>query len=272
MSSRESNVSSLKRLWNDLRQGQHVEIIATLAVAVIVAFFSIFNVVDSRIISAATLATLALMSSGMLGTRHQGADGIARIAHIEHLLAESSRKLVLADRYLNFGDVNFHRELEGARDIRLVGLSRDIFVRSHFSRLENLLRAGARLQVVLIEPSGVVAKDAVRRHQASPDAYGHRIRLTLDQLRKLSALCVSKDSLEIRLIDYMPAYGLTMFDASEERGRIYVHVMSYGSIPDPTFILRADVDKKWFEFYLRQFDILWQDARKAMASDGYQDQ
>ena len=56
----------LRRVWNDIRSGQNLDIYITASLSLIIAVFGVLGIANQSIISAAVLAVLALLLSSLL--------------------------------------------------------------------------------------------------------------------------------------------------------------------------------------------------------------
>jgi hypothetical protein len=71
----------------------------------------------------------------------------------------------------------------------------------------------------------------------------------------------------------MPSFGLKMIDPDGVDGSIFVEIYQHKSLdPNPTVMLDANRDEKWYHFFQNQFDVLWSSSRTATPADGYKQQ
>ncbi len=69
-------------------------------------------------------------------------------------------------------------------------------------------------------------------------------------------------SLELGYLPYLPAYGFSMVDPDTPDGIIVVELYHHRSTEDnPTFELSAARDGEWYQFFRRQFDLMWASCR-----------
>jgi hypothetical protein len=224
-----------------------VESYLTAATAAAVGLLSLFDVVDAQTVSAATLATLALVAFH-LATRRPASSDVA-------LLAPPGRGAE--------GGPSIH----AADDIRIIGVTLNRTIRNHLQELEHRLAQGARVQVAIIDPAGAVPREAARRCAVPDDArvFEHRLRPTLDHLRYLQE---RSSRVEVRLLPFVPAYGLFMIDPGTARGSITVDIYSHRpSGQELVLTLRSNLHRHWYEHFNSEFDRIWASGRPIQVRD-----
>ncbi len=166
----------LRRVGDDLRRGRNVELYVTVMLALCIALLSVLTVVGSQVVSATTLAVLALLAVSGLATRHQSEEAGCRI---EQLAANLSGE-VPADRFLKTRMPALDEDVATAADICLVGVTLTRTVRDLLPVLDRRLRKGASIRVLVIDVDSPARAEAVARSRSadSPDFYQNRIRST----------------------------------------------------------------------------------------------
>jgi hypothetical protein len=110
----------VRRVAKDLSEGRNVELYITVALAVAVGTFGVFNVLSSDVVASTTLATLALLAYGTIGSR----DNVDRLEDRVAKLSIDVRENVLGRvRAENFfvSERPKSAELESARTIGIIG-------------------------------------------------------------------------------------------------------------------------------------------------------
>lgn len=265
------SVRSRTRWWVDLATGKNIDLYVTVVIALSVGLLGVFNVVDSEVIAAATLAILALVTIGSLGTRRQ----VAVLESAGRELAELLRRsgsVMSADQFLSPSTSGLDVELRGATDIRLVGVSLSRTIRNHVDELERRLLKGAHIKIALIEPGSHAVHEAARRSTIpdAPEIFEHRLRPTVDLLRQLAAVPGAEERLQVRFLTFVPAFGLTMVDPHDDDGMIHVDIYAHRSAgPEPVLRLTPQRDPRWYRHFLQEFDRIWTHGRLAGAADGF---
>ena len=262
----------LRKVWHDISENRNIELYLTIAIAVVIGILGAFSVVDMEVVAAVILATLALLAIGTLNNREQTAilqDNVNKLAnHVD----ESILGNIQASKFLLGERPRFEDGFEDAQEICIVGTTLSRTVRDYLGIFEKRLKEGAHIKFVIIDPRSDAAKQATLRSYGvkSEDFYHNRIKPTIDLLQILASLPDLKGISEFRLLPYMPSFGLVLIDPKEANGRIYVEIYQHKSLePNPSFILEAQRDEKWYRFFLHQFEVLWSSSRPASEEDGY---
>jgi len=229
------------RIW------QSFDLIATLAVSLTVGVLILFDLAGGPLLSGATLATLAALAAGSLHSRLQTG----------RLLALTRRHLVEsppADRLLrpsaSPGDV----DLSHATEIHIVGVTLNRTVRTHAAAIRQCLRRGGTVRIAVIDPHGVAPDEAARRstNPGAADVFANRVRPTLGLLGGMTG------RLEVRLLDFVPAFGVLAVDRHQPDGRLHVDIYSHTfDGTDATLTLRAGHDHLWYRHFLGELDQMW---------------
>ncbi len=250
----------LRRVGDDLRRGHNVELYVTVTLSLCIALLSVFAIVDIKIVSATTLAVLALLAVSGLATRHQSEEAGRRL---DQLAANLSGD-VPADRFLKTRMPALDDEIAAAADIRLVGVTLTRTVRDLLPVLDRRLRRGACVRVLVIDGDSPARTEAVARSRGadSPDFYQHRLASTIDLLGVLASATQDESALQLRLLQYVPTFGMCLIDPAETYGRIHVEIYQHETIEqNPSFSLQADRDSHWYQLFARQFETLWDSAQ-----------
>jgi hypothetical protein len=239
------------RIWRSL------DLLLTLAVALGVGALGILGVAGTSVLAGATLATLGVLAMGALTTRaqlHSVGTGLAGLA------APS------ADRLLAVSTSGADADLSAARDIAIVGVTLSRTVRNQMNALQQCVRRGGTIRIAVIDPAGAVTAEAARRSTVpgSPDVFVHRLRPTLDLLGRLAATG-GPGRVEIRLLDFVPAFGLLVVDGARPHGQLRVDVYShrFGGT-EPALHLRAGRDPAWYPHFLAEFEQIWATGQTAL--------
>ncbi|MFD1116953.1 hypothetical protein [Sphaerisporangium aureirubrum] len=262
----------VERLRGDLAGGRNIEIYVTASIAAVVGVLGVFDLVGPKVVGAATLATLGLLAVNALGPRHQVAGLEARVSALTRLVQERIAGEVSADAFLATDKKDLEREIGGADDIRIAGVTLSRTVRTHIGDLQRRLMSGATVRVAIIDPATSTPHEAARRSTIpdDPQIYEHRLKPTIDLLRHLAATPSSTGRLEVRFMPFVPAFGLTLIDPDTEEGRIHVDLYSHRSPgPDPVFTLAARRDRRWYEHFHAEWERLWEVSRPPAPGDGF---
>jgi hypothetical protein len=248
-----------------LGSGKDLDLYVTVVIAVVVGVLGALDVVGVGVVISATLATLALVAAGSLGSRRQVTRLIASVDELSTLLRQ--REVApSADAFLTQSTSGLDIDLHGSSDIRMVGVTLSRTVRNHVVELEQRLLAGAVIRVALIEPGSDAVGEAARRSTIpdSPEIFENRLRPTIDLLSHLAARPGVLGRIEVRLLRFVPSFGLIMVDPDEVSGRIHVDIYSHRTAaPEPVLALSPHREPRWYGHFRREFDRIWEHGRVA---------
>jgi hypothetical protein len=229
------------RIW------QSFDLIATLAVALAVGVLGMLGLAGGPLLSGATLATLAALAAGSLHSRLQ----------MRGLLELTRRHLVdrpPADRLLHPSASGADADLSQATEIDIVGVTLNRTVRNHAAALGECLRRGGTVRIAVIDPHGEVLAEAARRssNPGAADVFANRLRPTLDLLDRMPG------RIEVRLLDFVPAFGILAVDRHRPGGRLHVDIYSHTSAgTEAALTLHAGRDHTWYQHFLAELDQIW---------------
>jgi hypothetical protein len=248
-----------RRMAEDIAGNRQIDLWVTLTIAFVVGILGVFDVVNESVVASATLAVLGLVSVASLGGRMQIATLTGAVATLVEDTQSRLNGEVSADRLLSASSSGTDSEFDGATDIRIIGVTLARTVRNQYDMLERRLLHGAVIRIAIIAPTPEVLREAARRSTIpeSPEIFENRLRPTLDLLAQLGRT-PGAGRLEVRLLSFVPAFGLIAIDPDESRGIIRVDIYSHRSTgQEPTMPLRADRDRRWYTHFLREFDRIW---------------
>jgi len=210
------------------------------------------------------LAVLGLIAVSGLWDRNR------RLRRIENL-SEESRNLVLryisgniraSDFFLKehrpFTDDYFTR----ASDIVLSGITLERTLRSFMHILSQRLASGASIRVVLLEPEEALLQELAKKHWATADYWRSQIQISQELLRVIASVQGAKGEIKVGYLPYIPSFGFTVVDPQSPHGTCRVNVYHHKTgDTNPTFELKKKDDPEWYDFFITQFEILWNSCR-----------
>lgn len=240
---------------------RQLDLVLTIAVAVVIGVLGALDVVGPAVTGGATLTTLGLLALSSL----HGRVAVRTLTHSVRELGDHVGDRASADRLLSPSTSAVELDLGDAHDIRIVGVTLARTVRNHYAALRDRLAAGATVRIALIEPAAATVLEAARRSTIpdQPEIFEHRLRPTLDLLDALAAQAATGPGrLEVRLLDFVPAFGLVGVDPDTVGGQLRVEIYSHRcGTPEPTLPLYADRDVQWFRHFTAEFDRVWAAGR-----------
>jgi hypothetical protein len=253
----------LRRVVRDLRSGNHLDTYIAITIGLVVAALDVASVVDSTVVSATTLGTLSLLAFGSLESRHQVDDLRLEFAALARSVTAS--RDVRADDFLHDGNPDFRPVIRQSRDMRFLGVTLNRVVTNNGNELSRQLKHGATVRMLLMDPDKDGPRTALQRCASAADyasgsnPYLRRIQATIDDIRRLAQDC-GPGTLEVKLLAFLPAFGLSMFDPDDSSGSLYVEIYPHKAVgPSYQLQLRRGRDGTQYEHFARQFDLLWDD-------------
>jgi hypothetical protein len=233
----------MARIW------QSVDLVATLVMSLTVGVLGMLDLAGGPLLSGATLATLAVLAGGALHARVQ-VSGLVELTR-RHLVEKPP-----ADRLLHASASGADADLSAATEIDIVGVTLNRTVRNHAAALADCLRRGGTVRIAVIDPHGRVLDEAARRstNPGASEIFANRLRPTLDLLHGLAGT----GRLELRLLGFVPAFGILAVDGGRPHGHLHVDFYSHTfDGKEAALSLRADRDHTWYQHFRAEFDQIW---------------
>lgn len=242
----------LRRVWNDIRHGENIDLYVAAPLAILIAIFGIFGITSPQLISSMTLMILGLLATSLLTSRHA-------VKELSQKLTQTSNTVFLKD----FAESNLERDFEEATELWLVGVSLTTTIRTHYSLIEKKLRTGHQIKALLVHPDGSAVEMSENRAYGRPNTERARneIKNTLQDLCDLSQAVPGR--LEIRTIDYLVGHGVIAKDPETASGIIYIENYPFKTEGGsrPRFVIGA-IDGFWYDFFKKELYNLWDGGSK----------
>ena len=237
----------LRRIWNDIRHGENIDLYVAVPLALIIAIFGIFGITSSELIASITLIILSLLATSLLANRYA-------VKELSKKLSETSDTFFFKD----LSETTFETNFESATDLWLVGVSMTTIVRTHYSLIEKKLRSGHSVKALLVHPEGAAIEMSEMRVYGRPDVERAKgeIRNTLQYLCDLRQS--TKGKLEIRTIQNPLGHGVIAKDPETASGILYIQNYPFKTEGGsrPKFFLRSK-DGYWYDFFKKELYNLW---------------
>lgn len=240
-----------RRIAKDIVQGKHLEYYVTLLFIILIFALDTFNLVSSESITNIILAILALVVYSNL-TTHQR-------------LEELSDKIIMpqgAERFFWKEKRSIEHDLSNAKYVGILGAVLSRTMRDYSSVLEERLKAGAKVRILLMDPESAAPDQAVLRSKDvnSRQFYVENLCMTIE---RVGFLVKTASTVELGLLPYKPAFGMIVIDPDEPYGKIIVEMYPHHSDAfAPTFELDAIRDRHWYTYFRAQFDAVWERTRQ----------
>lgn len=242
----------LEKMWEDIRHGENIDQYATILLAFTLGVLGVFGIASAELISSLTLTVLGLLAISNLVNRRQ----------IEVL---SQKVLQSAESF--FSDEfspDFKGNFETAEEIWLIGVTLSRLLKSDYGKIEDKLRKGHSVKVLLVHPEGASLEMAASRYYAdinrNAKTIGFEIKKSLNLFCGLQEIAPTK--LEIRTIQNSLTFGGVCINPNSTTGILYLEHFPYRTASDalPKFILHAS-DGRWYDFFNKEIHALWNNSK-----------
>ena len=253
-------MNRIRRLTENIRQGLDFYITALLAG--IISVLGMIGVADQTVISSAILAILCLISYGLIKNRRQEEE-------IRTKLLQLSVNEKLSDRFLSH-DFNPYELKE-----RIIHAKKSIFwgptftqtVQTLTSSISQWLQEGNSFRFLLIEDHVSSSEMAAFRNilRRTTNKVNKLVENTLLRLAEIKdANANFSGSLEVRVINYLPPWTMIATEPDSSDGFMSVRLLPYRILNDkrPLFTLRREKDNYWFQYFLYQFEAVWEEGKE----------
>ncbi len=167
-------------------------------------------------------------------------------------------------------------QIKNASEIVIVAISANSLIGAHYALLENKLKDGCKLRVALLDPKSpavniwnTLAKETTigKDMPTQPE-----IESTLNYLNALRNSERVKGQCEIRLTHVFPPFSMVIIDPhNKSTCSMIVEFYAFKTPPSnrPHIRLHTLSEKLWFDFYMQQFEKIWNDSKewKSLSKD-----
>lgn len=187
---------------------------------------------------------------------------LSRSAPIDGKRSTASRDLLRIQKPLSGLTQHLIRT---AKEVCINGLTLFRYVPSYHFDLVAALEQGTVVRMMLVDPDSPAFDMVVFRSASAlnADMQQQQIMGVLEQLEQIRA-SAPHSKLEVRFTDYMPPYGITIYQHREDPAKSVCTVRLYTfrtPTPYAPVIIPHPIDDAfWFNFFSEQFEALWKAA------------
>lgn len=240
-------MKTLRQIWDDIRQGENIDLYLTILAALLFVILNLAGLAPDTFLAPLTLSVLALLAVTNLVNRHR----------MEALMEQ--KNLTLDDFFREEFPPTYKADFENAAEVWLVGVSLNRTVKSQYLKLEQKLKQGHRVRVLLVHPQGPALEMAVERGYTRRDVEMKRQEIIsvlslLDDLR-----AVAPDRMEIRTIQHPLNYGAMAANPDATNGALYLEHYCFRVTTEsiPRYVLHTH-DGRWYDFFKTELRTLWE--------------
>ena len=238
----------LEKLVDDLRRGENIDQYATIIVAFVLVVLGLLGITPAGLVASLTLGVLGLLALSSLVNRY-------RIEELAEKVAESAKGFFVKEY-----PPEFNEDIQTAKEVWLVGVTLSRFIKNNYGKLEEKVRKGQTLKVLLVHPAGAPLEMAINRYYA--EANRNPSIKALDINNNLQLLCglqkLAPGKVEIRTIQSPLTFGAICLAPEAVSGVMYLEHYAYRMAADaqPKFVLRAR-DGYWYDLFKQEIYTLW---------------
>ncbi len=268
----------LNEIWEDIRNGQYLEIYILIAAAAIIAILGLFGVITNQaFILSIILATLAPILFRLL-RNHKKDEEIQRalenFVEVESEVKQAleslqNQKECRADQFFNQKvDLKKYEDRIGnSKEIFLWGLALSTSVLNLENAIREGLRNGAKMRFVLAKPDSAATEMSAfaTKHLQDKNTENKMIDITLSRLSHLSSIASQANwqgRIEVKLVESLNPWTVIAIDPHENSGTMTINISTFRAQHGrrPSFELAKKQDASWFDFFSDQLDELWEAA------------
>lgn len=246
----------MARIW--IFSKKNFDLMLTITGAIIVAVLGFLNTVTPEIVSAATLMILSLIAISLLVNR-------ATTSHlqqvIERIQSPSAGQVLLSYKECM---EQIEKRLVTAREVRILSRTCRRLWEDNYEEFKKLFENGGIVHLMLVDPNDGAVKMIASSVETwdnpnDPKLLARNIEFFLERLVERRSR-LKRGALQVRTIDYLPAWTLILIDSKSDNGMIFVEIATYSanSRSRPTFLLTAEKDEQLFRLFQDEFDKMWE--------------
>ena len=240
----------IKRVLADLRRGENLDLYFFVVAALSLAIFNGIGSAPARLIESVTLALLGLLAAYSLGVRE-------RLTNINDRLTGS--KTLLCD------EIPFQTKesvISEAKEVFVIGITLNRTMVTFYSHLEEKVRSGQKVKVLLVEPNSEAIRLTPQRVYR-PTSEKLLSRKIIDSIELLDSLkTVAPGLVEVKTLDFPIPFGCIASNLDSQNSSILIEHYSYKTPTDtPCLILTKKKEPHWHNVYRTQVLNLWETGK-----------
>ncbi len=241
-----------QQIWDDISQGENIDLYLVVPVAVVLAILNIMGVVPSHLIEPIILLIMSLIAVSLLVNRNS----------VKKLSGEITERA--DDVFRSEFPPNFASDIYDAQEVWLIGVTLTDFLRKHKFQIEKRLTDKHVIHAMIVDPESPALEMAERRNIRKTDIAQARneVQASLKQLRQLYDEAMKMGgTLEVRTIQHPLSYAAFGVNLEDSSGTLYISHFAFKGEPgaEPKFVFRMR-DGHWYKFFQEEIYNLWDDG------------
>jgi hypothetical protein len=240
----------LQRIWEDLKQGENIDLYITIFVSPIIIILNMLGITPQSLVSQVTFGMFALIAIAMLKNRRN-------LEKIQVSIEQGNSIM-----FLDFSDKmqdELNKNIENCKNLLLIGSSFDRILHLHHKRIESKLNRGDTVRAVIINPDSPTIDVIVKREKPNTpnrdaELKRKKITATVNTLNILKTK--TRGKLEIRFTDVPLARGGIYTDIDTAKGYIFLWDNCYQCSRKAKYVVRPS-DHSWYKYYSEEANAIW---------------
>jgi hypothetical protein len=236
------------RILSDIRKGENIDLYFFAFAALTLAGLNGLGLAPKTLVESVTLALLGILAVYSLGIRD-------RLTNLSDKLSGTTNIL-----YKEFPS-SLKDTISNSQELLIVGVTLYRTISTFYPDLEEKLKKGHKIKVLLVEPNTESTKLLPSRiyRPTSDRVLSDKILETIQFLLKLKA--TAPDKVEIKTINFPVAFGCFASNIDFKDGSIHIEYYSFKTTSAlPCAIVSSRNDPYWYEVYKKEVENLWNAA------------
>lgn len=185
-----------------------------------------------------------------------------RFFGLESVAISQSEEPISAIKFFKHDFDDLRERFRKANSIAINGITLSRTSNTYLNELKACLARGGDVRIIIVDPQHSALEVATNRFNKHQDAVKIRreCEQALDNFETLFSLNRKSKSVQIRLSDAVPPFGIWLIDANRPNAEIWAEIYSFRGTRDPTLHLLPYRDGEWFDFFQEQFEVLWENS------------
>ena len=153
------------------------------------------------------------------------------------------------------------KELENAQRVYFWGLTFERMIPNLQKIILQRLQAGAEIKFILLEPNSAASRMASMRHplEKNENLLNSILIGSLDILAGIEKQVLSPAKLQVRTVDYFPAWTIMLVDPHKSTGKLFLSLVSFNDPNEvrPSMEFTVEKNNDWILYFHDQFEKMW---------------
>lgn len=152
----------------------------------------------------------------------------------------------------------FEQRIASVQNVYLLGINLVGIVTHHESFIKERAKEGCVFRILMVDPRFFTDHDFPAYWTGGPRRKEH----LLQSVEDLVHIRQETQNLKIRFLQLPPPFSLLMIDHETDHGEVRVEFYTYNENVSerPHFILKKEQNKYWYDFFVNEFDVAWNEA------------